>query len=485
MPVPERSGAELAVGASRVGDRRGHRWEPVGHEVVIRRDHFGLGQRGAGDERGSGKKQTGELWHTGAPFAMSVEKATAVSARWRDVGAQYAPPLPISTARARRLAPSAVAFGGFTSIGGGVTDYRYPESHVFYRKLGRRYPRIVRGEGCWLYDERGKGYLDAVGGAYVANLGHSNPEMAESLARQAGEFGYVSATAFTHGPVEELARELAATLPRGLDKLYFLSSGSEAVEAALKLARQYWIEAGKPGKHHIIALNPSYHGNTLLTLSASSREQYKLPFPEWRGARGRDRARGRRHGRRVHRGAGRRLVHRGVHAAPRILPDDPRNLRPARRALRGRRDPVRGGPDRQLVGDRAVWRRPRPHDVGQGDLGRLRRAVGGGRARADRRRDRERLGEPAARPDLLVSPRRVRGRTRRGSAAQARPPRRAVRQARRSPATPPRYPRRAAPCGRRAGAWAARGDRVRGRQGHPRPVPTGGEVRRGVHRGGP
>ena len=162
-----------------------------------------------------------------------------------------------------------------------MTDYRYPESHVFYRKLGRRYPRIVRGEGCWLYDERGKGYLDAVGGAYVANLGHSNPEMAEALARQAGEFGYVSATAFTHGPVEELARELAATLPRGLDKLYFLSSGSEAVEAALKLARQYWIEAGKPGKHRIIALNPSYHGNTLLALSASAREQYKLPFREW------------------------------------------------------------------------------------------------------------------------------------------------------------------------------------------------------------
>ena len=192
-----------------------------------------------------------------------------------------AAPLPIATARARRLARSVVAFGGFTSVGGEVTAYRYPESHVFYRKLGRRYPRIVRGEGCWLYDEQGKGYLDAVGGAYVANLGHSNPEMAESLARQAGEFGYVSATAFTHGPVEELARELAATLPRGLDKLYFLSSGSEAVEAALKLARQYWIEAGKPGKHRIIALNPSYHGNTLLALSASAREPYKLPFREW------------------------------------------------------------------------------------------------------------------------------------------------------------------------------------------------------------
>src|SRR2546428_8438923 len=160
-------------------------------------------------------------------------------------------------------------------------DYRYPDSHVFYRKLGRSYPRIVRGEGCWLYDEQGKGYLDAVGGAYVANLGHSNPEIAEALARQAREFGYVSATAFTHGPVEELARELAATLPGELDKLYFLSSGSEAVEAAFKLARAYLIEAGKPGKHRIIALKPSYHGNTVLALSASAREQYKLPFREW------------------------------------------------------------------------------------------------------------------------------------------------------------------------------------------------------------
>src|SRR5947209_11315767 len=188
-------------------------------------------------------------------------------------------------ALARRVPPRIVAFRG--SIwpegrqGGGVTAYRFPDSNVFYRKLGRSYPRIVRGEGCWLYDEQGKDYLDAVGGAYAANLGYSKLEVADAVARRAREFGYLSATAFTHGAVEELARELAATLPRGLDKLYFLSSGSEAVEAALKLARQYWIEAGKPGKHRIIALSPSYHGNTLLALSASAREQYKVPFREW------------------------------------------------------------------------------------------------------------------------------------------------------------------------------------------------------------
>src|SRR5207302_1311177 len=168
-------------------------------------------------------------------------------------------------------------------VGDARRDRRHPVHHEILgprrggASLGERATGDERGEGCWLYDEQGKDYLDAVGGAYVANLGHSNPDVADALARQAREFGYLSATAFTHGPVEELARELAASLPGDLDKLYFLSSGSEAVEAALKLARQYWVEAGKPGKHRIIALAPSYHGNTLLALSASAREQYKLP----------------------------------------------------------------------------------------------------------------------------------------------------------------------------------------------------------------
>ena len=159
--------------------------------------------------------------------------------------------------------------------------HAYPDSPVFYRKLAHDYPKIVRGEGCWLIDERGKRYLDAVGGAYVANLGHSNPEIAEAIAQQAREFGYLSGTMFTHGPVEELAAELAETLPGDLSKLYFLCSGSEAVEAALKLARQYWVERGKPSKQRIIALGPGYHGSTLLALSASAREAYKAMFRPW------------------------------------------------------------------------------------------------------------------------------------------------------------------------------------------------------------
>ncbi len=162
-----------------------------------------------------------------------------------------------------------------------MSPHRYPDSHVFYRKLGHEYPKIVRGEGCWLIDDRGKRYLDAVGGAYVANLGHSNPEIAEAIARQARQFGYLSGTMFTHGPVEELAAEIAETLPGDLSKVYFLCSGSEAVEAALKLARQYWVERGRPSKNRIIALAPGYHGSTLLALSASAREAYKAMFRPW------------------------------------------------------------------------------------------------------------------------------------------------------------------------------------------------------------
>src|SRR5260370_31092809 len=121
-----------------------------------------------------------------------------------------------------------------------MTAYQYPDSHVFYRKLGHDYPKIVRGEGCWLIDERGKRYLDAVGGAYVANLGHSNPEIAEAMEQQARHFGYVSGTQFTHGPVEELAALVAETLPGDLSKLYFLCSGSEGAEAAAQLGREYF-----------------------------------------------------------------------------------------------------------------------------------------------------------------------------------------------------------------------------------------------------
>jgi adenosylmethionine-8-amino-7-oxononanoate aminotransferase len=160
-------------------------------------------------------------------------------------------------------------------------SHKYPSSHVFYRKLARGYPRIVRGDGCYLYDDQGRRYLDGSGGAYVVNVGHGVSEIAEALACQAAKVAYVSGTTFTSDAVEELAAEIARLSPGDLDLVYPLGSGSEAVEAACKLARQYWVESGRPKKHKLLALAPSYHGNTLLALSASSREQYQTHFREW------------------------------------------------------------------------------------------------------------------------------------------------------------------------------------------------------------
>lgn len=162
-----------------------------------------------------------------------------------------------------------------------MNAHRFPESHVFYRRLKRQYPRIVRAQGCYLYDDQGHRYLDAAGGAYVVNIGHGVSEIADALACQAATLGYVSGTVFTHDAVEELAAELAELSPGDLDFVYPLGSGSEAVEAGLKLARQYWLEAGRPAKHKVIAFAPSYHGNTLLALSASSREPYRTAYREW------------------------------------------------------------------------------------------------------------------------------------------------------------------------------------------------------------
>jgi hypothetical protein len=160
--------------------------------------------------------------------------------------------------------------------------HRYPESDVFYRDLTRSFPAIVRGEGAYLFDREGKRYLDACGGAYVANVGHGVREIAHAIGEQAARVAYVNGTAFTAEPVEEMASLLAARMPKGDEwKAYFLCSGSEAVEAALKLARQYWVLRGKGTKDTIIARTPGYHGNTLLALSASARGHYKKLYQPW------------------------------------------------------------------------------------------------------------------------------------------------------------------------------------------------------------
>ncbi|HEX6944473.1 MAG TPA: aminotransferase class III-fold pyridoxal phosphate-dependent enzyme [Gemmatimonadaceae bacterium] len=158
--------------------------------------------------------------------------------------------------------------------------HRYPESPVFYRSLSRDFPLAVKGEGCWIEDENGKRYLDAVGGAYVATIGHGVREIGAAMAQQAGRLAYVSGAAFTNEAVEALCFKLVARTP-GMDRAYILGSGSEATEVALKLARQHWVERGLPEKRRVIALTPSYHGNTLLALSAGARQAYRKVWQEW------------------------------------------------------------------------------------------------------------------------------------------------------------------------------------------------------------
>lgn len=158
---------------------------------------------------------------------------------------------------------------------------RYPESNVLYRDLRREFPLAVRGEGCWIIADDGRRWLDGVGGAFVATLGHGIPEIADAIADRARRLAYVNGTQFTAESVEALAEALAERAPGDLDYAYFLTSGSDAVEAALKLCRQYWVEAGQPGRHKVLALTPGYHGNTLLALAASGRPRYQTYFREW------------------------------------------------------------------------------------------------------------------------------------------------------------------------------------------------------------
>ena len=162
-----------------------------------------------------------------------------------------------------------------------MTTHGFPETHVFFRKLTAHLPVIERSAGCWLYDADGNAFLDACGGAFVVNVGHGVAEIADAMAEQARRLAYVSGAAFSNEPVEELAAEMAALAPGDLDRVYPLSSGSDAIEAALKLGRQYWLECGRARKHKIIALAPAYHGNTLLALSASAREHYRTHYRGW------------------------------------------------------------------------------------------------------------------------------------------------------------------------------------------------------------
>ncbi len=151
-------------------------------------------------------------------------------------------------------------------------------SHVFPRHTRQNPPVAVRGEGCYLYDAAGKAYLDGSGGAAVSCLGHGDPEVIEAGQAQAQGLAFAHTGFFTSEPAEALADLLIDHAPGDLERVYFVSGGSEATEAAIKLARQYFIETGQPQRRHLIARKQSYHGNTLGALAAGGNAWRREPF---------------------------------------------------------------------------------------------------------------------------------------------------------------------------------------------------------------
>ena len=140
-------------------------------------------------------------------------------------------------------------------------------THILHRQIHAQLPVAVGGDGVYLQDAAGKKYIDASGGAAVSCLGHSNADVKQAIRDQLDRLAYAHTSFFTTEVAEELADTLIGDAPAGLSHVYFVSGGSEAVEAALKMARQYFVERGEPQRRFFIAREQSYHGNTLGALS--------------------------------------------------------------------------------------------------------------------------------------------------------------------------------------------------------------------------
>ena len=150
--------------------------------------------------------------------------------------------------------------------------------HVFHRHTRQDYPVAVAGEGLYVIDSEGKRYLDASGGAAVSCLGHGHPRIVAAIKRQLDQIAYAHTSFFTTEVAETLADMLINDAPAGIERVYFNSGGSEGIEAALKMARQYFLEIKQPERRHIIGRWQSYHGNTIGALAAGGNRWRREPF---------------------------------------------------------------------------------------------------------------------------------------------------------------------------------------------------------------
>src|SRR5213592_3308122 len=131
-------------------------------------------------------------------------------------------------------------------------------THVLHRQIGQPYPVAASARGIAIRDAKGKEYIDASGGAAVSCLGHSHPDVLRAMREQVDKLAYAHTSFFTTQVAEELADDLVAHAPDGIGHVLFVSGGSEAIEAALKLARQYFVESGEPQRRYFIARRQSY-----------------------------------------------------------------------------------------------------------------------------------------------------------------------------------------------------------------------------------
>ncbi|HEY75089.1 MAG TPA: aminotransferase class III-fold pyridoxal phosphate-dependent enzyme [Thermoflexia bacterium] len=151
-------------------------------------------------------------------------------------------------------------------------------SHVFYRRPAFPHPRAVRGEGVYLWDAEGRRYIDASGGAIVVNVGHGVREIARAMGEQAAQVAYVHATLFTTEALEAYSEELARRVPLADPRFYYLTSGSEGIEAAIKFARQVQVARGAPSRYLIISRWGSYHGATLGALAVTGKPKMRALY---------------------------------------------------------------------------------------------------------------------------------------------------------------------------------------------------------------
>jgi adenosylmethionine-8-amino-7-oxononanoate aminotransferase len=151
------------------------------------------------------------------------------------------------------------------------------DSHLFYQTASRR-PRVARAEGIYLWDTSGKRYIDASSGPMASNIGHSNPRVLEAMKRQMDSATFAYRLHFENDAAESLATLTASLMPAGLDRIFFVSGGSECIESCLKLARQYAYVIGQEKRWKVISLFPSYHGSTLGAVAVTGMRQFVEPF---------------------------------------------------------------------------------------------------------------------------------------------------------------------------------------------------------------